>query len=278
MNTWAKSSVIRLKFIFPPSAFPFPLYALPPSSRFRCFRRLEHGRGRSAFDGGGRGRALHAAILRLGRADAFAWDTFRSMPIVASTRPAADALAFAGPAAAGRSCTIGKSPTVSPSRRPQVGRKNTSRSTRPFMPRSSKCSPHGGFPAALCQPVGSRRDRVQPFLCFQRRAPGDVLVGEVKIAGSAQRRYRGAVVQHGSILLERSASAPELPGLNDLDGGTLAQDDLVECLAAKTGRKVGFRISARRFIRFRTAAVPPNWSRRKYGSDGWNRHRGRLDE
>ena len=48
----------------------------------------------------------------------------------------------------------------------------------------------------------------EPFLCFQRRSPGDVLVGGVKVAGSAQRRCRGAVLQHGSLLLARSPAAP----------------------------------------------------------------------
>lgn len=58
----------------------------------------------------------------------------------------------------------------------------------------------------------------EPFLCFQRRAPGDVLVREAKIVGSAQRRRRGAILQHGSILLAASPAARELPGLAELSG------------------------------------------------------------
>ena len=54
----------------------------------------------------------------------------------------------------------------------------------------------------------------QPFLCFQRRSWADVLVDGEKIAGSAQRKQRGALLQHGSVLLRRSACAPELPGLD----------------------------------------------------------------
>jgi lipoate-protein ligase A len=58
----------------------------------------------------------------------------------------------------------------------------------------------------------------EPFLCFQRRAVGDVVLddpqtGSFKVAGSAQRRRRGAVLQHGSLLLRASRVAPELPGL-----------------------------------------------------------------
>ncbi len=76
-----------------------------------------------------------------------------------------------------------------------------------------------------------------PFLCFQRPTAGDVLVGETKIAGSAQRRRRGAVLQHGSVLLRRSAAAPELPALEDAAGKTVEAEPLAalwqEKLAAR---------------------------------------------
>lgn len=56
----------------------------------------------------------------------------------------------------------------------------------------------------------------EPFLCFQRRSRGDVLLGEHKICGSAQRRHQARVLQHGSLLLGRSLAAPELPGIREL--------------------------------------------------------------
>ncbi len=40
-----------------------------------------------------------------------------------------------------------------------------------------------------------------PFFCFQRRHSYDVLLRDGKIAGSAQRRTKSAVLQHGSIVL-----------------------------------------------------------------------------
>jgi lipoate-protein ligase A len=80
----------------------------------------------------------------------------------------------------------------------------------------------------------------EPFLCFQRRARGDLLleldndasrtVGGVlayKILGSAQRRHRGAILQHGSLLLEQSPAAPELPGWRELVGGSEPLAELV---------------------------------------------------
>jgi len=66
----------------------------------------------------------------------------------------------------------------------------------------------------------------QPFLCFQRRTCFDVVIGDAKIAGSAQRRRRGAVLQHGSILLAHSRFAPELPGIRELAAANITAPDL----------------------------------------------------
>ncbi|MFQ5734136.1 MAG: biotin/lipoate A/B protein ligase family protein [Planctomycetaceae bacterium] len=58
-----------------------------------------------------------------------------------------------------------------------------------------------------------------PFLCFSRRDPNDVVLNGRKIVGSAQRRRKGAVLQHGSILVRASKHAPHLPGIADLVSG-----------------------------------------------------------
>ncbi|MGY8770508.1 MAG: lipoate--protein ligase family protein [Pirellulales bacterium] len=68
----------------------------------------------------------------------------------------------------------------------------------------------------------------KPFLCFQRRSSVDVIVDGYKVCGSAQRRSKNAVLQHGSVLLGRSEYAPELPGLNDLGGTKLTLTELTE--------------------------------------------------
>ena len=81
-----------------------------------------------------------------------------------------------------------------------------------------------GVPATLQGPV-PEQPRQQPFLCFQRRTEGDVLVADAKIVGSAQRRSREAVLQHGSLLIAQSASAPELPGLESLAALRLAHEE-----------------------------------------------------
>jgi lipoate-protein ligase A len=73
-----------------------------------------------------------------------------------------------------------------------------------------------GITARLCQAADKIETAREPFLCFQRRSPGDVLIGRTKVCGSAQRRRKGAVLQHGSLLWQASPAAPELPGMTDV--------------------------------------------------------------
>jgi len=57
---------------------------------------------------------------------------------------------------------------------------------------------------------------VEPFLCFGRGDPRDILIDGKKVVGSAQRRRRGAILQHGSLLIKKSQYAPQFGGLTDL--------------------------------------------------------------
>lgn len=76
-----------------------------------------------------------------------------------------------------------------------------------------------GVTARMHDPAGHGRQAStaeEPFLCFERRSVGDIVIGSAKIGGSAQRRRLGAVLQHGSLLISRSNAAPELPGIEEL--------------------------------------------------------------
>jgi lipoate-protein ligase A len=81
--------------------------------------------------------------------------------------------------------------------------------------------------------------RAHSVFCFQQFTPGDLLVGGNKIAGSAQRRQKGALLQHGAILLEASPQAPQLPGILELTGHRLSleacQDAIVQEFQTDTG-------------------------------------------
>lgn len=89
-----------------------------------------------------------------------------------------------------------------------------------------------GGPAAM-SPGADRGGRAEhrgagePLLCFDRRATGDVVMpmpdgrfnADAKILGSAQRRLRGAILQHGSLLLTSNRFVAEdvrHPGLEEL--------------------------------------------------------------
>ncbi len=63
------------------------------------------------------------------------------------------------------------------------------------------------------------------LLCFQRRSGEDLIVSGYKVLGSAQRRSRNAVLQHGSLLLRASEMAPELPGVIDLGATVPSSND-----------------------------------------------------
>jgi lipoate-protein ligase A len=109
------------------------------------------------------------------------------------------------------------------------------------------------------------------FLCFQHFTCGDLMVGGFKVAGSAQRRQKGGLLQHGGLLLAASPHTPGLPGLRELTGTVPDPTSLIRAIV--------------RHFHDRTGAVDPGgWTeaeranvpelvRSRYGSDAWNRRR-----
>lgn len=95
--------------------------------------------------------------------------------------------------------------------------------------RIMECLTGFGFASALRGKVEHPRD--DEFLCFGRANPHDVVLAGMKVLGSAQRRRRGAVLQHGSLVLQRSEYVPEFPGLFDLAGHAACPDGLSAVLA-----------------------------------------------
>jgi lipoate-protein ligase A len=110
------------------------------------------------------------------------------------------------------------------------------------------------------------------FLCFQHFTAGDLLIGPGKVVGSAQRRQRRALLQHGAILLAASPYAPALPGIRELSGVDLSVADACAAVREEWVRQTG------------GALHPADWTdaerqrladlaAAKYGSDDWNRKR-----
>jgi len=131
-----------------------------------------------------------------------------------------------------------------------------------------------GVKASLCGGEDRKTTGKQPFLCFQRRAPGDVLVGQTKVAGSAQRRSAGAVLQHGSVLLTRSAAAPELEGLEEVRGTSIEGDRLVRLWLENLGRRLRLTWEDQRLGEPELERVA-ELVEGKFGTDSWTIDRGR---
>lgn len=109
-------------------------------------------------------------------------------------------------------------------------------------------------------------------LCFLHHTTGDLLIDGHKVVGSAQRKQRGALLQHGAILLGQCPATPRLPGIRELTGRTPTVTDVVlavlHALTADTGWTV----------------TPADWTTEeqqrqhnlvatKYTQDRWNRKR-----
>jgi lipoate-protein ligase A len=81
-----------------------------------------------------------------------------------------------------------------------------------------------------------------PFLCFQRRSRWDVVFQNTKILGSAQRRRHRVLLQHGSLLLQRSEFAPELAGFGDIADMQVNATQLASEWAGLISKTLGFRL------------------------------------
>jgi lipoate-protein ligase A len=72
---------------------------------------------------------------------------------------------------------------------------------------------------------------------------GDLIIGTSKVVGSAQRRQRGALLQHGAILLAASPHARVLPGILELTGIELDQRASARALLQTFARATGWELS-----------------------------------
>lgn len=106
-------------------------------------------------------------------------------------------------------------------------------------------------------------------LCFQKQTVGDLALAGHKIVGSAQRKHRGALVQHGSILLRQSEYAPLLPGIFELAGADLAVEAVMAELLRRWPSLLNIPLSAGSWTRDEEATIA-RLRVEKFGSDRWN--------
>jgi lipoate-protein ligase A len=110
------------------------------------------------------------------------------------------------------------------------------------------------------------------FLCFRHFAAGDLLIGNAKVVGSAQRRQKGALLQHGGILLEQSLYTPSLPGIRELTGKRLAPAEVCAAVVERFRRATGWEVTPRGWTAAERAATA-RLAAEKYRSDEWNSKR-----
>lgn len=114
--------------------------------------------------------------------------------------------------------------------------------------------------------------RDDAFLCFQRRAINDITLDGHKVAGSAQRRWKNGLVQHGSLLLEQSAYAPELPGLRELACFSMSTESLIDTWVEKLSSRLKLEFSAGQLTdKENTLAI--RLQADKFSTNRWNSRR-----
>jgi lipoate-protein ligase A len=127
-----------------------------------------------------------------------------------------------------------------------------------------------GVTPAACGPESP--GRFTGLLCFQHFTPGDLLLAGAKVAGSAQRRHRGALLQHGAVLLAASPFAPGLPGIAELVGRRIEADRVCQVVSQNLRRETGWQLDPADW----TPPERERWAElaaSKYATDAWNRKR-----
>jgi lipoate-protein ligase A len=109
-------------------------------------------------------------------------------------------------------------------------------------------------------------------LCFHHVTRGDLTIGRAKVVGSAQRRHRGALLQHGAILLDTSPYTPTLPGIETLTGRRISREDLEKRLPAALAHALGWEPSVEDWSEQERQQIP-RLAAQKYRSAQWNEKR-----
>lgn len=120
--------------------------------------------------------------------------------------------------------------------------------------------------------VPSDGSRSRPLLCFLDREPEDLVIGNTKVVGSAQRRRGSALLQHGSILLAHSPGLPDLRGASDLESIPGDASGWAEPLRRQIPEALGLdaeRADIPSSVRQRAEEL----ARNVYGNPDWTRRR-----
>jgi lipoyl(octanoyl) transferase len=109
-------------------------------------------------------------------------------------------------------------------------------------------------------------------LCFQHFTPGDLVLETAKVVGSAQRKQRGALLQHGAILLATSPHAPALSGIREMTGRSLTPGEIIPALEREFAAETGWMLKAGDWTDRERQRIK-ELVQIKYSQSSWNRKR-----
>ncbi len=109
-----------------------------------------------------------------------------------------------------------------------------------------------------------------PFMCFACHARFDLVAGGAKLAGSAQRRSRRGLLQHGSVVLRATHPAQPAVGVAELAGQPIdfqqmadALVDAVERAGVELTPAGTTQVDAEQLAHHRARHGDPAWIRRR---------------
>lgn len=120
-------------------------------------------------------------------------------------------------------------------------------------------------------PYGGEK-KIGDVLCFLHQTPGDLLLAGQKVVGSAQRKQKGAILQHGGILLAKSDFTPQLPGIQDLSGVTIPVEKIAAAVAQQLATTAGWALFADDWTAQERTRIPVILEE-KYLRSEWNAKR-----
>jgi len=110
-----------------------------------------------------------------------------------------------------------------------------------------------------------------PFFCFSRLHRLDLVVGEEKLLGSAQRRMKNAVLQHGSLILDRHFEQQKSAALNEVVQIPAEVEKMANSLAVRIAGGMNLQPQFLPLSDAEQAAATK--LQEKYGGQPWNEQR-----
>jgi lipoyl(octanoyl) transferase len=110
-----------------------------------------------------------------------------------------------------------------------------------------------------------------PFFCFAREHRLDLLLGGQKLLGSAQRRMKHAVLQHGSLILGRHFQQQPSAELRPAIGSPFDLEEILAGVTERISKQLGLPLEPGELSDWEREKVTELLE--KYGGEAWTRQR-----